>query len=234
MTDAFYEQAARGFLIKLVVKPKQTRFPLMSKILPSRRAGFSLVEILVSVAIIATLAMFTIPTMQGMRDHSRRAACISNMRQLAAGCILYAQDNDGGLPFWGNGGSWHRHIYPYLHSEKEESDWQAEGEMKAKYYFCPADKTPYNEKLSYSWNRHLARKDGQARADAFGTEPMKLGGLSRPAVMLGEGVSYWFSLAERTALEFRHGDSANFAFTDGRIESRKKAEVTEEFLKVDE
>lgn len=199
----------------------------MNKILqPCRCAGFSLVEILVSVGIIAVLTIFTVPAMWGVRDSSRRAACISNMKQLAVGCMAYAQDNGGALPYSVGQGSWHRLIFPYLESEEEENTWQEPGHL-AKYYFCPSDAEPYSEKLSYSWNKNLR---GAGRENAT-----RLGGLSRgSAVMLGEGMSYAFDLTERTGLEYRHGDSANFAFTDGRIENRKKAEVTEEFLKVGE
>jgi prepilin-type N-terminal cleavage/methylation domain-containing protein/prepilin-type processing-associated H-X9-DG protein len=54
------------------------------------RAGVSLVELLVVVAIIGTLIALLLPGIQAARESARRAQCHSNLRQLGVAMALYA------------------------------------------------------------------------------------------------------------------------------------------------
>jgi prepilin-type N-terminal cleavage/methylation domain-containing protein len=64
-----------------------------------RPRGFSMVELLVSIAIIALLTGLLVPALAGARDTARSAVCLSNVRQLGAGWTLYANDhNDWAMP----------------------------------------------------------------------------------------------------------------------------------------
>jgi len=57
-----------------------------------RRAGFTLIELMVVVAIIGILAGILFPVFASARERARQAQCISNQRQIAIGVITYAQD----------------------------------------------------------------------------------------------------------------------------------------------
>ncbi|MFA4017004.1 MAG: hypothetical protein RUDDFDWM_002116 [Candidatus Fervidibacterota bacterium] len=59
-----------------------------------RRLGFTLIELLVVIAIIAILAAILFPVFAKAREKARQASCQSNMRQLALGMLMYAQDYD--------------------------------------------------------------------------------------------------------------------------------------------
>lgn len=59
-----------------------------------RNTGFSLIEILTVVAIMATLMAIIFPVLARVLDKSRQVSCVSNMKQLGLAAGMYAQDYD--------------------------------------------------------------------------------------------------------------------------------------------
>ncbi len=74
------------------------------------RHAFTLVEILVSVAIMAVLIGILLPSLAMVRDTSQKVVCASNLRQTGLGLHMYATDNADLLPpssfALGNGSAW--------------------------------------------------------------------------------------------------------------------------------
>jgi len=62
-------------------------------------AGFTLVELLVVVAIVALLVGLMVPTLGGAREVARRLVCTSNQRQVTTALWAYITDNDGHVPY---------------------------------------------------------------------------------------------------------------------------------------
>jgi len=60
-----------------------------------RRAGFTLVELLVAIAIIAVLAALLAPALAEALMLADRATCASNLRQLGLALKMYLNDNNG-------------------------------------------------------------------------------------------------------------------------------------------
>ncbi|MFO7946113.1 MAG: prepilin-type N-terminal cleavage/methylation domain-containing protein [Armatimonadota bacterium] len=56
--------------------------------------GFTLIEVLVVIAIIAVLAAILFPVFSRARASARKAACVSNTRQLLDAAVMYATDYD--------------------------------------------------------------------------------------------------------------------------------------------
>ena len=64
----------------------------------SNRAGFTLIEILVVIAIIVLLAAILFPVFARARENARRASCQSNLKQLGLSFQQYTQDHDSRYP----------------------------------------------------------------------------------------------------------------------------------------
>ena len=60
----------------------------------NNRRGFTLIELLVVIAIIAILAAILFPVFAQAREKARQTACLSNMKQIGTGIMMYAQDYD--------------------------------------------------------------------------------------------------------------------------------------------
>ncbi len=80
------------------------------------RKGFTLIELLVVIAIIAILAAILFPVFAQAREKARAISCLSNMKQIGLGQLMYTQDYDEQFPsgpgFAGIG--WAGQMYPYV------------------------------------------------------------------------------------------------------------------------
>src|SRR5713226_10255246 len=61
---------------------------------PNRKA-FTLVELLVVIGIIALLVAILLPALNQAREQARRVTCLSNVRQLTAAWLMYANEHKG-------------------------------------------------------------------------------------------------------------------------------------------
>ena len=88
--------------------------------------GFTLIEILLFLAIVAALVAVLFAALSQARERSRRTTCQSNLRQIALAIQQYVQDNDGAYPVGigseaGEGGrliasDWNHKLLPYVKS----------------------------------------------------------------------------------------------------------------------
>jgi len=63
-----------------------------------KNTGFTLIELMIVIAIIAILASILVPNFGRSRAQGQLAACKGNLKAIAVAAELYASDNDGKYP----------------------------------------------------------------------------------------------------------------------------------------
>ena len=119
-----------------------------------RRRGFTLIELLVVIAIIAILAAILFPVFAKARETAHHAACLSNVKQIGLGVLMYTQDNDELFPFHRTltNASIPHNVYPGNLTVVLYCD-AIYGYVKNKQIFrCPSRSTDW---LGYGYNMNL-------------------------------------------------------------------------------
>lgn len=66
--------------------------------LSSNNKGFTLIELMIAIAIIAILVAILVPNFVRARSRSNLSVCISNLKNIASGVEMYSTDNGGRFP----------------------------------------------------------------------------------------------------------------------------------------
>ena len=186
------------------------------------RKPFTLLELLVVMAIIAILAGLLMPVLSKSRKKAQQTTCINNLNQLGLAFIMYSQDATDYFPWYVNGGEganqeggWLFYdgfpvplagnfvvsrgiLFPYINAEK--------------IYRCPLDRT--ESKCSYG-----------ANSDTRAVKTTQVSASSQTPLLLEEGSTQettndgFFDLdySPRDYLVGRHDEGNVFAFCDGHV-----------------
>ena len=75
------------------------------------RRGFTLIELMVVIAVIALMAALLFPALNRAKESGRRTACASNLRQLGVALSIYAGENEGSFPLVTVTNRWPAQLY---------------------------------------------------------------------------------------------------------------------------
>ena len=127
-----------------------------------RRAAFTLIELLLVIAIIAVLAGLLMPVVSKAKEAGRSTACLSNLRQMGIALQAYVGENNNHLP-WMRDKVYGTNSVPVTNSPALSSP-----DIVLSNYFgatrllrCPSDKAGVFEQSdsSYAWNSLLNGQD---------------------------------------------------------------------------
>lgn len=199
-----------------------------------RRASFTLVELLIVVAIIAMLAAILMPSLGKARKKAHATECLNNLRQLGYAVHMYWDDNDGALgalsgifPTWTSTNAskaWTQLLFPFVKSTKSylDPDWpQWMPELPVSYYL--------NLLPAYVY----------ANATGAGQFAVQSKLISQPASFIVMSEDLWVSPVQEidptnekadrsgfsgTATNYPppHTGYANFLFADGHVTSHNR------------
>jgi len=211
-----------------------------------RSAGFTLIELLVVIAIIALLVSILLPSLNKAKELARSAVCMSNLRSLMIGEMLYIEDDEQMIytPPWYPDPAVTRGIPGYkwwvLALEPYCGDpWDLDNSM----YVCPtlgregAMWCTANG-LGFFFNEPDAGLMGYAINGWLGAVSPSMGmdDIPNPAedILFGDvGVDWvmWF-YSTNFSVGYIHNDNANVAFFDGHVGTEPQF-VLEESLRLD-
>jgi len=182
------------------------------------KRGFTLIELLVVIAIIAILAAILFPVFAKAREKARQTSCMSNLKQIVTGQMMYIQDYDEMFQSWSEG-----HADGIIYSS-----WLLQPYVKNVQLFdCPSTRrTIMPDNPSPSDNSHRGRAEyGFCYAYLY---HQALAAVQKPAetVCWSEGnATYLFAPSScvgtnpgrRREYDPRHNEGLNVGWCDGHV-----------------
>jgi prepilin-type N-terminal cleavage/methylation domain-containing protein/prepilin-type processing-associated H-X9-DG protein len=182
-----------------------------------RRRGFTLVELLVVIAVLGVLAAIFMPVLTQARERARRTVCLSQLRQIAQAHQLYTLSWDERYPDW---------LFP--NSPPKTPTWRMVywPELLQPYLRCPGvlrdpsvRQSPYSDILAdYALLSLGTGGEGTWESPywKYAGAQLTVGHVSRPSetVCLTDGRT---SPGDYGANPTRHRGGSNYAFLDGRV-----------------
>lgn len=202
--------------------------------------SFTLLELLIVIAIIAIMASMLLPAISTAQKKARAIACTGTLKQIGLATYSYTNDFNDFLPAYKDTCSGAYGAYTVFQAISPYAGWKVvpystsdEDIKNSKHTLCPMDQSPYRVKgddpfggnpcdyrfASYSCVRYLQHKLSKLASDyamfAEGTKTSYWGCYG----YAGSNTSYLYLSDNVTPslLDLRHSKGANYLFADGSV-----------------
>jgi len=174
--------------------------------------GFTLIELLVVIAIIAILAAILFPVFAKAREKARQTSCLSNVKQIGLGMMMYAEDHDECYMVVNHtsGYDWFPPLYPYVKNRQ--------------IFRCPSHRAGAGEPdTDYALNGLFAHGTSMAQIE-MPAEQIAIaerdGGCTETGYHPWPDSGGWGDLGNYSEFEShlatdRHNGGSNYGFADG-------------------
>lgn len=192
---------------------------------------FTLLELLIVMAIIGILASLLLPSLHKAREKSLQAVCMSNQRQLGVATLQWAIDHNDRLPTSSSGGNhqyWKLRINEYMQVPIEKVPVYED--TGSGVFSCPSRKLEARSmKGGIGWNFRYLRHDDSGGSDLTLEEPKGFPiykmDIPEETIVLGDttdGDSFlnkalWRHNGSISNIAQRHSNGGNYTFSDGHI-----------------
>lgn len=199
-----------------------------------KNKAFTLIELLIVIAIIAILASMLLPALGRAREQAKKISCSGNLKQIGSGILMYASDEKGMLPphgevFPGNN-VWQEYVAQnYLGVLKSSiGAWS----NTANPFICPSDKSP--ESLhgllnSYGMNYWITSSKQNRKFSGLTTptETFLASGCPKKYLIVGP-----LNTGSTLKIECRHPqDKAGaFVYCDGHVDFKKASDIGPDYV----
>ena len=186
------------------------------------RGGFSLIELLVAISIIAVLIGILIPTLPRVMDSARRTTCQANMHSIWQACTMHLHDNGDRFP---------QAKYmpdPWLSADPDPSLPDALAQYfdgsDSKAWKCPGDSVVYDYEYDVEGITHIGGSSyvytvalaGKTIEETFFFRRLQMRPTDIPVLSDYDGGDFETNSGETITVDFFHRER-NFIFADGRI-----------------
>lgn len=196
---------------------------------PRPAAAFTLLQLLVALAVIAVLTVLLLPVHQAMRQRTFALQCTNHLKQWGVATAIYQQEHQGKFPVsapWGDGKRWYHSEAPLVKilyqgslSPQQTVRWNKGYDING----CPAHSdAPYGKHSTLRYYSYAMNRDLPAIYQRISqiANPAKVAYIidAREA----SPVAIFMAANYKNLIGYKHQGHANVLFVDGHVEAIKE------------
>ena len=183
-----------------------------------KRACFTLIELLIVIAIIAILAAMLLPALNKVREKARKIKCIGHQKQIMAATFCYINDYADYGPWTREAAGmdvfWNKSLWPYI--SKNSVSMYID---KTSVFTCPSYDEP-SIALNFMQNDYFGGTGSGIKTTRIRQPSHKIYYMDGSGERVSVSLAYLVVNGKYYA-RYRHTGNINFAMTDGHIASTK-------------
>lgn len=207
--------------------PCPVRYMPFTHFFMRKPACFTMIELLIVIAIIAILAAMLLPALNKAKGKAQQIGCMSNMRQMYQVFHNYSDSNKDEIFPWVYYTVWWGDLL--LTGGAFEGIHKGNSASFPKIMRCPADPGTDSRLNNGKYHCGVSQRVSRYWSAAWWQGSIKMRSIKRPTQVgwyadTRRNSSFTYNTSEFN-LDFRHGNGANVLYVAGQVEYRKKGTI---------